>query len=621
MSTYRFRRGMMGLALAGGLVWATGCATPPRFDRTGSHPADWVIVNADILTSDARQPQADALAVKGDRIAYVGPRAGIADFVGPDTEVVDGRGRLVTPGFIENHCHVLWIGGMAYLQPPELFAFSTQEQILAWVKERAEKNPDLPLIGGIGWRMDQLPDGPRREILDAIVPDRPVMLMAYSGQGGWLNSKAIDLMEARNPEAFERLGPVRDPATGRCTGECKHFHVINYFDYFTREELGPKVEEGIMAAMEKTLDEALSYGVTTMHDIQIYPQFIPLILKFRDRGGLDRTRIRGAYFVGHDRLADEKQLKKDLRAWKKLRKTESDDRLVLGESVKFYIDGTADNRTLFLREPYSDDPSTCGRPDWSAEEFNRVVELVDRLGLQACTHACGDAGAHRVIDAYERALQTNGARDARHSIEHCEMPPPEDWPRMARIGIIASMQPQHFFGDEMVENSLGHDRLQWRMAWRSMAEAGVRISFGTDWAAGPLNPAYGLFVAATRLNYKFDTDWGPDEAIPIETGIRHWTIDSAYNLFMEDEVGSLEVGKYADLVVFNTDLRKMPTLWFLLTHDIGLGTLDHFVDLTMVGGEDVYVKGRSPEEMKKKPPRFKGRAERRRRLRAQSGTM
>lgn len=613
-------RFLVRLLAAGAWAWTAGCATVPRFDRTGAHPADWVVVGADILTSDVRNPRADSLAVKDGRIAYVGPRAGIADFVGPDTEVVAGRGRLVTPGFVENHCHVLWIGGMCYLQPPELFACETQDDVLAWVRKRAEDHPRLPLIGGIGWRMNQLPDGPRREILDAVVPDRPVMLMSYSGQGGWLNSKAIERMETRNPEAFERLSPVRD-AAGRCTGECLHYHVVNFLDYFTWEELGPEVEEGVMDAMEKTIAEAQSYGITTFHDVQIYPQFIPLILKFRDRGGLDGCRVRGAYFVGHDRLADEKRLAKDLRAWKKLRKTESDDHLVLGESIKFYIDGTADNRTLFLQEPYSNDPTTCGRPDWPAEEFNRVVALVDKLGLQACTHACGDAGARRVIDAYEYALQTNGFRDARHAIEHCEMALPEDWPRMARLGIVASMQPQHFFGDEMVENGLGPERLQWRMAWNSLEKAGVRVSFGTDWAAGPFNPAYGLLIAATRLNYKFKTDWGPDEAIPVETGIRHWTIDSAYNLFMEDEIGSLEVGKRADLVVFNTDLRKMPTLWFLLTHDVGLGTLDDFVDLTMVDGEDVYVKGRSPEEQKQRPPRFKGRAERRRRLQAQSGTL
>ena len=602
------------------LAGAAGCATMPRFDRSGSHPADWVIVNADILTSSEQQPRADSLAVTDGRIAYVGARDGIADFVGPDTEVVNGRGRLVTPGFVDNHCHVLWIGGMCYFQPPELFACETLDDLLAWVKQRADDHPELPLIGGIGWRMNQLPDGPRRELLDAVVPDRPVMLMSYSGQAGWLNSRAIELMESRNPDAFERLAPVRDPKTGQCTGECRHYHVVNFLEFLTPEELTPEVEQGIFDAMQKTLDDALSVGVTTMHDIQIYPQFIPLILKFRDQGGLDRCRVRGAYFVGHDRLADVARLEQDLRNWKKLRKSESDDHLILGESLKFYIDGTADNHTAFLFEPYANDPSTCGRPDWTADEFNRVIALADRLGLQCCTHSCGDAGARRVIDAYENALTVNGPRDARHSVEHCELPLPDDWPRMARLGLFASMQPQHFF-DELAQPALGPERSQRLMPWRSLLDAGVPVSFGTDWAAGPINPAYGLLIAALRMDCNGNTHVGPREKVPVEEGIRLWTLGSARNLFLEDEIGSLEPGKQADLVVFNTDLRKMPTLWFLLTHDIGLGTLDHFVDLTMVGGEDVYVRGRSPEEQKKRPPRFKGRAERRRRLQAQSGTL
>ncbi len=582
-----------GLRLGVAGVWllmAGGCATHPQFDRTGAQPADWVIVNACLFTSDTNHPYADSLAVKGERLAYVGARAGVAAFVGPQTEVINGRGRLVTPGFIDNHCHPLWIGGMAYLQPPDLFACTTMADVLARVKERAEKNPGLPLIGGIGWRMSQLPNGPRKEILDAVVPDRPVMLMSYSGQGGWLNSKAIERMEKRNPQAFALLAPVRDPATGACTGECLRYHVINFLDYWTWEEMGAEVEKGVMQAMSRTLDEALSYGVTTMHDVQIYPQFIPMILKFRASGGLDKVRVRGAYFVGRERLANLPQLEHDLRAWRKLMERESGPHLVLGDALKFYIDGTMDNRTAFQLQPYTDDPATVGRPDWTQDEFNRVIQLADALGLQCCTHACGDAGARRVINAYEQARNQNGARDARHRIEHCEMPTPEDWPRMARLGIEAAMQPQHFYGDEMIEQRLGPARAQQRCPWRSLHEAGVRVSFGTDWAAGPFNPAYGLLVAATRINYKGKRDWSPREAVSIEDAIRFWTLGSAHALFMEKDLGSLTVGKYADLVVFNTDVRKLPTFWFLLTHEAELGAFDDFVDLTMVAGRKVYEK-------------------------------
>lgn len=568
----------------------SGCSVHHGFNRTGSRPADLVIVNAKIFTSNTRQPYADSIAIKGEHIAYVGSFEGVGDFVGPDTEIMDGKDRLITPGFVDNHCHVLWIGGMSYLQPPDLFECVTMSDILAKVRERARENPDLPVIGGIGWRMNQLPEGPRKEILDSVVSDRPVMLMSYSGQAGWLNSRAIKLMRERNPAAFKLLAPVQDSKTGEYTGECRRYHVVNLLDYFSWEELGPKVEEGIMKSMTNILDEALSYGVTTMHDVQIYPEFIPIILKFRDRGGLDKVRVRGAYFVGRERCENTARLKKDLSEWKAIGQKENGPHLRLGQSLKFYIDGTLDNRTSFLLSPYSDEPTRDGTPDWTQEEFNRVIEIADKLKFQCLTHNTGDAGARRVINAYERALKVNGMRDARHTLEHCEMPVPEDWPRMARYGMIASMQPQHFYGDEMCEEALGFERLQGWMPWKSLEQAGVRVSFGTDWAAGPVNPAYGLILAALRVNFRGDNNWGPDEAVDIETGIRHWTADSAYNLFMETEIGTLEAGKYADLVIFNTDLREMSTSWFLLTHKLELGALDDFVDVTMVSGRPVYIK-------------------------------
>ncbi len=160
----------------------SGCSVHHGFNRTGSRPADLVIVNAKIFTSNTRQPYADSIAIKGEHIAYVGSFEGVGDFVGPDTEIMDGKDRLITPGFVDNHCHVLWIGGMSYLQPPDLFECVTMSDILAKVRERARENPDLPVIGGIGWRMNQLPEGPRKEILDSVVSDRPVMLMSYIGQ-------------------------------------------------------------------------------------------------------------------------------------------------------------------------------------------------------------------------------------------------------------------------------------------------------------------------------------------------------------------------------------------------------------------------------------------------------
>lgn len=227
------------------------------------------------------------------------------------------------------------------------------------------------------------------------------------------------------------------------------------------------------------MDEAVSVGVTTMDDMQFYRTFVPWVFRYRDQRVLDKVRVRGSFYVDPHDLADEGALLEGLYWWKE-QEALSDEHLTLGNSVKFYIDGTPGNRTAFLFEPYHNDPSTCGRPDWTADDFDRVVKLVDSLGLQACTHNCGDAGARRVVDSYERARRVNGERDSRHRLEHCELPLPEEQERMARGGMHAAMQPCHFFGDEVVENALGPERLQRFMPWRSLEKAGVTVSFGSD---------------------------------------------------------------------------------------------------------------------------------------------
>lgn len=577
------------LILACGML--AGCSSDISFPRTGSRPAGLVVLNARIFTSNPDQPKAKALAVDGKRFCYVGDRKGALDFIGPDTRVVDAGGRRLTPGFVDNHCHVLWIGGLLSMMPASYYACTNWADIEATLRARDKEAPNQPFVGGIGWKMDQVPGGvPRKEILDGVIPDRPVILMSYSGQCGWLNSKAVDLCAERNPAAFESLGPVRDAETGDFTGELQHFHAFNFLDFFPWSVIGESAQAEFKAAMTDAINGALSVGVTTMNDVQIYTDFIPFLLEFRDEGGMDKARFRCSFYVGHERLENEQALLDDLKGWQELDSSKSDAHLNVGQSLKFYIDGTADNRTCFMDEPFSNDPDNIGDPVWSQEDFNRIIAEADRLGLQACTHSIGDAGIHRVVNAYENARVVNGPRDSRHRVEHCEMPRPEDRVRMGKAGILAAMQPTHFYGDAMVEEAFGPERIQRFMPWHSLEKAGVSLSFGSDWCAGPNNPVYGLLIAATRMNYKGDTDWGPKEKVRPEDAVRHWTRDSAYALFMEEEAGSIEVGKWADFVLFNTDPLKVDSLWFLLTHDLDLGTMDDFVDWTVVDGQTVYRK-------------------------------
>lgn len=567
--------------------WLRGKQEP---ERKGSNPADLVLLNGRILTSDSDGGEAEAFAVRDGRFVYVGDSDGIADFVGPDTEVIDARGRVVTPGFIDSHCHILWVGALEPLLSQEHYNCATFEEMAGALREHAEKNTDLPFVFCMGWNHDKVPGGvPTAAMLDEVIADRPVVLWSDSAHCGWVNTAALELMQERNPTAFEQLYPVRG-ANGKPTGEFLTFWFIEPSDFFSAEELGGDLKERMLDGMKNAIDMALSLGVTAYDDVMVHRTFIPLILEFKERGGFESARCRGTFYINHHMPGDMEELRSFLTYWKELGEKESDEHLVLGRSVKMGTDGVSPNHTAFMLEPYSDKPDSRGEPSWDLGDFIRVVELAHELGLQVCTHACGDAAIREAVDGYE-AVAAGGKLPLPYRVDHCSHPTREDQVRMARLGVSAAMQPAHFWGSETGARALGPERMNGVMPHKSMQEAGVHLSFGSDWCAGPINPMYGLFLAATRLNYRMKAEWGPQEKISVETGIRHWTRGSAEDVLMEKDIGSIETGKAADFVVFNTNPLKLDTWWFMLTHKLELGGMDDFVDMTYVGGKLVYDKG------------------------------
>jgi hypothetical protein len=574
--------------VAAGLLAAlfAGCSSLPTYTRTGSLPADLAIVNADVVTCDANNTRAQAVAAKDGRIVFVGSNEAAAEFIGPQTRLINADGEVLTPGFVDNHCHSLWISALAPVMTKDFYKCKTFEEFQAAVLKQAADNPDLPLVSGIGWNYSYIPSGaPTKEMLDAIIADRPTMLWPIDAQCIWVNTKALNLMRERNQEAFEEMLPNKDAKTGEYTGTFRHSHTFSPLDYFTEEELRP-VRPRMLQAMKDLIAEALSFGVTTMDDLQIYRSFVPYLLDLKKEGGFKDIRVRGTMYVGPHALKDEAKLKEKFAWWKEVGARENDAHFILGQSLKFYIDGTVGNHTALLSQPYLDEPNNYGEALWTQEKFDLVMDIIDGMGLQAYTHSIGDAGINRVLNSYEKVREKSG-RDARHVVIHCELPSAEDLARMARLKIPAGMEPALFYADGVIEKALGLERLQKYNPWKTMEKMGITIAFGSDYPA-PQNPIYGLLIAVLRVNEHGDDTWGPDEAIDVLSAIRHWTIDSAYARFLEKDLGSIEVGKLADLALMDARIISLGSLGFLLTHDIEVGKLDDFCLMTVVDGRIVY---------------------------------
>jgi predicted amidohydrolase YtcJ len=537
-----------------------------------SAPADTIVMHAKVYTVNDKQPWAEAVAIRGDKIVAVGSDKDIRAFRGSSTRVIDAEGKLVLPGFEDSHIH--FMDGSLGLVQVDLNGAVTVAEIQKRVREYAASHPNEPWITGMGWTYPTFrPSGlPDKKILDEVVPDRPVYLVAFDGHSSWANSKALALAGVTKGTPDPPNGKIVRDANGEATGALKE----SAGDLVAKLMPKPSREERL-AALRKGIHEANKFGLTRVHSAGQDFEYLDLYDELRRKGDLT-LRFYVAYFLNPPELRSE-----DLKQIEAARKTYHDD-WISGGVVKTMLDGVVEAHTAAMLAPYSDDPSQTGKLFWQPAKYKAAVAELDKRGLQIFTHAIGDKAVRTALDAYEEAARANHTRDARPRIEHIETIAKEDIPRFGELGVIASFQPLHSYPDDdtldIWARNVGKERAQRAWSFHSIEASGGRLAFGSDWPVVTMNPWKGIQTGVTRKTSEGRPEGGfvPKEAVSVEDAIRAYTLGAAFAARREKEEGSLEPGKLADLIVTDQDLFSIPTSSIDKTQ----------VLLTIVGGNVVY---------------------------------
>ncbi|MGE5246615.1 MAG: amidohydrolase [Betaproteobacteria bacterium] len=539
--------------------------------------ADRIFVDGRIWTADTAHPYAEALAVSGDRLLVVGSTADVRAVAGPDTAVVDLKGRFVVPGFRDSHAHF-----PGPTDSVDLSDASSVREVQRRLIEFARTHPTEAWIRGRGWGYSAFPDRkPDKRYLDEVVPTRPAYVVERDGHMGLANSKALAVAGITKDTPDPPNGHIERDAAGEPTGELKEAAQ----QLLTRHIPAPTAEERYQAFLAH-MDRAAAAGLTAIQNASWSPDDQPLVLRALSEGRL-KLRFRFAtpilltsmYPRGH--RMDAPLTSADLAGARELRDTFRGPLVEFG-AVKGVLDGVIDARTAAMMQPYVG--GGTGLPFWDQDDLDRTVALYDQEGFQVLLHAIGDKAIHMALDAYEYAARVNGTSGRRHRVEHVEVPDLGDIARFRQLGVIASTQAMFALPDDTTLHNyavvLGPARASHANAFRLFDEAGVVQAFGSDWSVFPFEPLPAMYVAATRMTPAGTPagGWYPENRIPVEAALRHYTIDGAYASFDEAKEGSLVAGKLADFVVLSQDILASPPRVLL----------DARVLLTVMGGRDTY---------------------------------
>ena len=532
----------------------------PRVEAT-----DTILLNAKVYTVNPIQPWASAIAIQNGQITYVGDDQGARELIDSNTQVVNLKGRMILPGFHDIHVHPV-DSGVLY-QQCALFDIQGQGvgKLLNKIRECALAKPDDEWIVGGGWTVsDFAPSGlPDKKLLDEIVPGRPVSLKSSDGHSLWVNSKALEVagITATTPDPengrIDRYPNSQEPS-GSLQEDSAIMLVMNHEPPLTSKDL--------INGLIYSRDLFHSLGITGIQDaiVKLEPGDGYFGLQaynyLDDRDELNLHVVTALFWENETPL--DQQLPKFLNAREKQRV----DGNVKSTAIKIWQDGVIETHTAALLEPYSDrSDGFRGYLQNSPDNLKKAVVALDAAGFQIHFHAIGDRAIRVSLDALEEAQNINGVRDSRHHLSHIQQFDPADIPRFAELNVVANFQPLWAIQDNYITDltwpRLGNERSKWLYPIGTIQRTGARIGFGSDWYVTSVNPLDGIEAAVTRLepNGLTNIPLGNNEEITLSQAIENYTINSAYVNFLDEKVGSIEVGKQADLVILDRNLFAIPT--------------------------------------------------------------
>ncbi|XP_050882336.1 protein LONG AFTER FAR-RED 3 isoform X2 [Lathyrus oleraceus] len=510
--------------------------------------ADLIIRNGVIFTSDESLPFAHSMAVANGRVLRIGNNSFVQEVAGYGTQVLDLEGKVVLPGFIDSHVHFI-SGGLQV----GLRGVNKKEEVIRRIKEAVESTKPGSWILGGGWNNDQWGgDLPAAYWIDDITPNNPVWLSRMDGHMGWANSVTLRLAGITNSTESPRGGTIVRSADGEPTGLLVDSAMTLVVSRIPELSIDDRRE-----ALQKASNLALTKGVTTVVDMGRYFPGVSADLPWEDftdvyqwTNAMSKMKVRVCLFFPMEtwpQLADlVNKMGRALSQW------------VYFGGVKAFFDGSLGSNSALFYEPYQDEPDNYGLQLADLDALLNMTLESDLSGLQIAIHAIGDKANDLILDLHSSVASKNGMRDRRFRIEHAQHLAPGSPTRFGKEGVAASVQPDHLLDDaDSVAKKLGNERaVKESYLFKSLLESNALVALGSDWPVADINPLSGINSAVKRKPPNWKDAWIPSECISLEEAIKGYTISAARASFIDDDLGSLSIGKLADFVILSTDSWK-----------------------------------------------------------------